>query len=105
MAEWLTAWSRAELIPVTNIVVTALVENVLQHTDSRPRVRLETDGAAVTVAVEDSSHTPAGLREATMAMRAPSGLRIVAAMCRMWGNAPTPRGKTVWAMIGPENRL
>ncbi|MET0758590.1 MAG: STAS domain-containing protein [Mycobacterium sp.] len=105
VAEWLTAWSRAELIPVTNIVVTTLVENVLQHTDSRPRVRLETDGAAVTVAVEDSSHTPAGLREATIAMRAPSGLRIVAAMCRMWGNAPTPRGKTVWAVIGPENRL
>ena len=105
VAEWLTAWSRPELIPVTNIVVTTLVENVLQHTDSRPRLRLETDGAAVTVAVEDSSHAPAGLREAAMAMRAPSGLRIVAALCRMWGNAPTPTGKTVWAVIGPENRL
>jgi hypothetical protein len=26
-------------------------------------------------------------------------------MCRMWGNSPTPTGKTVWAVIGPENRL
>ena len=105
VAQWLTAWSQTELIPVTKVVVTALVENVLQHTDSGPRVRLETDRAAVTVAVEDSSHAPAGLREATTANEAPSGLRIVSSLCRKWGNAPTSTGKTVWAVIGPENRL
>ena len=33
------------------------------------------------------------------------GLEIVAALCRAWGNAPYPMGKTVWAVIGPENRL
>jgi hypothetical protein len=105
VAEWLTVWSRTELIPVTKVVVTAFVENVLQHTDCRPTLRLETDGAAVTVAVEDSSHVPALVRDGEWATDAPSGLLIVAALCRTWGNAPMPGGKTVWAVIGPENRL
>lgn len=106
VSEWLTAWSLSELVPVTKVVVTTFVENVLQHTDSRPRVRLETDGTAVAVAVEDSSHVPAGVHEPAFASpELPSGLRIVAALCRRWGNAPTSTGKAVWAVIGPENRL
>ena len=105
VTEWLTVWSQADLIPVTRVVVTTFVENVLQHTDSRPQVRLETDGVTVTVAVEDSCNTPAAVREGDWSHNAPSGLLIVAALCRSWGNAPTPGGKTVWAVIGPENRL
>jgi hypothetical protein len=34
-----------------------------------------------------------------------SGLAIVASVRRAWGNAPRLSGKTVWALIGPENRL
>lgn len=103
--EWLTAWSQADAIPVAKVVVTALVENVLEHTDSSPDIRLETDGRSVTVAVSDTSPTPAALHEGTGANTMSLGLRIVAALCRAWGNAPTPSGKTVWAVIGPENRL
>lgn len=102
---WLTAWSQTEFIPVAKIIATTLVENVLQHTDSRPCVRVESDDVDVAVAVEDSSHTPAALREDSTTTGAPSGLRIMAALCRMWGQAPTASGKTVWAVIGPENRL
>jgi hypothetical protein len=105
VTEWLTEWSQIELIPVTKVVVTAFVENALQHTDSRPSLRIEFDGSVVTVAVEDASHDPAGLREDPKPYGAPSGLRIVSALCRAWGNSPTPAGKTVWALIGPENRL
>jgi hypothetical protein len=105
VAEWLTGWSHTDLIPVSKVVVTSFVENVLQHTDSAPMVRLESDGSAVTVAVEDTSHLPAGLREEPKLNRVPSGLHIVSALCRAWGNAPTSSGKTVWAVIGPENRL
>lgn len=105
VSEWLTVWSRPELIPVAKIVVTSLVENVLEHTRSGPCVRIEFDGSAITVAVEDGSGTPAGLSEDRESANTPSGLRIVAALCRMWGNAPTTSGKTVWAVIGPENRL
>jgi hypothetical protein len=88
------------------MVVSVLVENVLAHTDSAPTVRLETDGFAVTVAVEDASTVPAARREESKAGGdSVSGLAILAAVCRVWGNAPTPTGKTVWAVIGPENEL
>jgi hypothetical protein len=105
VTECLSAWSLPELIPVAKVIVTALVENVLQHTHSEPEVRLETDGSIVTVAVEDTSHQYAGFREDSTGTNRPSGLGIVAALCRVWGSAPTASGKTVWAVIGPENRL
>ena len=34
-----------------------------------------------------------------------SGLAIVSALSRAWGSTPTSSGKTVWAVIGPENQL
>jgi anti-anti-sigma factor len=102
---WLSAWNVDQLIPVAKIVVTSLVENVLQHTASAPTIRLETDGVTVTVAVEDESHHLAELAEAPEGTHVPSGLRLIAALSRVWGNAPTSSGKTVWAVLGPENRL
>ncbi|KUH86491.1 sulfate transporter [Mycobacterium sp. GA-1999] len=101
--EWLTAWTQPELIPVAKVIATAFVENAVAHAASDPNLRLESDGSAVTIAVEDASRLPAGIRESGGGP--PTGLRIVTALCRAWGNAPTPSGKTVWAVVGPENRL
>ncbi|WP_370646928.1 STAS domain-containing protein [Mycobacterium sp. IDR2000157661] len=105
IVEWLTVWSQAELIPAAKVVATTLVENVLLHTDSCPAMRLETDGTTVTIAVSDANRAPPSMPEAQFAGRPPSGLRIVSALCRAWGCSPTPTGKTVWARLGPENRL
>ena len=105
VAEWLTAWSRPEFIPVAKVIVTSLVENVLEHTDSAPGLRLEASGDAVTVAVEDGSRFRPAHSEARMTTDDKTGLRMVETLCRVWGTAPTPSGKTVWAVIGPENRL
>ena len=106
VTEWLTAWSQQPFIPSAKMVVTVLVENVLAHTDSAPVLRLETNGTTVTVAVEDQSTVLAGRREAAIGGGdRVSGLAILAAMCRHWGNAPTPTGKTVWAVIAPGNCL
>lgn len=106
VSERLGQWNNAELIPVAGVVATALVENVLEHTRSAPALRLESDGTAVTVAVEDNSSAPAERHEDPYrGTDVVSGLSIVSAMCRAWGTAPTPAGKTVWAVLDPENKL
>lgn len=98
--------ARPELISIAKLVVTLLVENVLAHTESRPTVSLEDVGDVVSVAVADDSPVPATRRErSSRGVDDVSGLAVVAALCRGWGNAPTSSGKTVWAIIGPENRL
>jgi len=103
--EWLTSWSQAKLIPIALVVVNVFVENVLEHTGSVPMMWAETDGATATIAVSDDSNTPA------VRLRSPangidvSGLAIVDALARAWGSTPTSSGKTVWAVVGPENQL
>lgn len=105
-AESLAAWSQSKLIPVAVVVINVFVENVLQHTESSPTIRLEYNGESVTVAVRDCSSAPAQRREDPIrGGDRVSGLSIVAAVCRTWGSTPTASGKTVWAVIGPENQL
>jgi len=106
VAGWLSGWSCAPLIPVAAMVATAFVENVLRHTDSAPTLRLEYDGRMVAVAVEDASTALAQRREEGRCGTSElSGLAIVTALTRGWGNLPTPTGKIVWAAVGPENVL
>jgi anti-anti-sigma factor len=103
--QWLTEWSQSKFIPVALVVVNVFVENVLEHTGSVPMMRLETDGATTTIAVSDESTAPA-LRLPTRGKAIDvSGLAIVDALSRAWGSTPTSSGKTVWAVIGPENQL
>jgi hypothetical protein len=106
VAEWLAAWAHVQLIPVATVVVNVFVENVLQHTAGTPVLVLESDGAAVTIAVQDDSSMPAVRRENPCRRGDQvSGLAIVASVCRAWGSTPMASGKTVWAVIGPENEL
>jgi hypothetical protein len=103
---WLTAWSCDRLIPVASTVATVFIENVLEHTDSAPVLIVETCQDTVTVAVEDGSHRPAGRHEdAGSGADIVSVLAIVSVLCRAWGSTPTSSGKTVWALVGSENRL
>jgi anti-anti-sigma factor len=106
VTEWLADWSQDELIPVAVVVVNVFIENVLQHTTSAPVLILESDGQAVFISVQDESSMPAARHEDPYrGGERVSGLAIVASVCRAWGSTPTPSGKTVWAAIGPENRL
>ena len=106
VAEWLGEWSHQALIPVATVVVNVFVENVLQHTVSPPILLLESDGKKVTISVQDESSTPAARHEDPYrGSERVSGLAIVASVCRAWGSTPTPLGKMVWAVLGPENQL
>ncbi|ORW64732.1 STAS domain-containing protein [Mycolicibacter senuensis] len=102
---WLVNWSLEQLTPTAKVIVDALVENVLRHTESAPVILLESTAATLTIAVQDTDRSPAMLREAAAGSRQSSGLAVVGALCRAWGSSPTPSGKTVWAVVGPENRL
>lgn len=103
--EWLTTWSQAKLIPVALVVVNVFVENVLEHTASVPAIRIEAQGTTATIAVSDASNTPAVRLPPPAKGIDVSGLAIVDALSRTWGSTPTSSGKTVWAVIGPENQL
>ncbi|OBC01398.1 STAS domain-containing protein [Mycobacterium sp. 852002-40037_SCH5390672] len=103
--EWLTTWSQSKLIPVALVVVNVFVENVLEHTASVPVVRIEAQGTTATIAVSDASNTPALRLPSPPKGIDVSGLAIVDALSRAWGSTPTSSGKTVWAVIGPENQL
>lgn len=106
VTEWLTLWARLDFIPVATIVVDILVENVLEHTVSAPRLLVESQGDNVTIAVTDDSRAPAIRHEdARRGGDTVSGLAVLAALARVWGSTPTSSGKTVWAVIGPENSL
>jgi hypothetical protein len=103
--EWLTTWSQSKLIPVALVVVNVFVENVLEHTSSVPVVRIEAQGNTATIAVSDGSDAPAVRLPSPPKGIDVSGLAIVDALSRAWGSTPTSSGKTVWAVIGPENQL
>jgi anti-anti-sigma factor len=106
ITDWLTRWDKRELIPAAATVATVFVENVLDHTDSVPVLIVELHQDAVTVAVEDGNdHLPSRHEDADCGAEIVSGLSIVSALCRAWGSNPTPSGKTVWALVGLENRL
>jgi len=106
VTDWLTRWDKSELIPVAATVATVFVENVLDHTDSAPVLIVESHQDSVTVSVEDGSdRLPCRHEDAYRGTEIVSGLAIVSALCRAWGAAPTPSGKTVWALVGRENQL
>lgn len=102
IGQWLTAWSKTDYVRVVSLVAQELVDNALTHAHGGLSLRLEASTTTVLVTVHDTSTDVALTRKPT---EASSGLGLVAAHSRAWGNVPTSAGKTVWALIGPENRL
>jgi hypothetical protein len=106
VAQRLAEWCYEDLVPVATVVANVFVENVLQHTPDGMTLVLETDGKMISISVQDGSSTPAARHEDPLrGGERVSGLAIVASVSHAWGSTHTPSGKTVWAVIGPENRL
>jgi anti-anti-sigma factor len=105
VAQWLERWSMADFTPAAVAIATVFVENAVEHSGGDAVLRVESDGRTVTVAVDDTGRAPAAYRDGGGAHGPVRGLEFVRVLCRAWGSAPTDGGKTVWAVIGPENRL
>jgi hypothetical protein len=96
----LIKWSHPNYFNAASAIAGELIRNVLQHTMSAPRIRLELDGDMLTVAVADGSSRPAIRRESAYGTEALSGLGVVSALSKSWGCLATGDGKVVWAVIG-----
>ncbi|OBG85086.1 sulfate transporter [Mycobacterium sp. E3298] len=106
VTDWLTEWDRRAVIPIATTVATVFIENVLHHTESAPVLIVESHREAVTVAVQDASdQLPVRHEDGRRGAETVSGLAIVSALCRTWGATPTSSGKTVWAMVGHDDRF
>ncbi len=99
----LTRWGHPEYIEAAETIATELVRNVLAHTRSAPRIRLECAAGQFTIAVADRSTRPAVRHEPVEGTNAFTGLGVVSELSNAWGSHPTNDGKVVWAVIGTRN--
>ncbi|RSM44620.1 anti-anti-sigma factor [Amycolatopsis balhimycina DSM 5908] len=98
----LTEWAVPELAGDARFIVTELVENVLRHTASEPRLRLDLRHGVGTVAVADHDTRPAMLLERLSPFEPGIGLKLVAQIARTWGCSRSwAGGKVVWAVLSP----
>ncbi|KDN22591.1 ATP-binding protein [Amycolatopsis rifamycinica] len=100
VTETCRAWGIPELADDAAAIVTEFVENTLQHTGSRPEVRVDLRRGICTVAVADEDPLPAELRERDTATEPGLGLQLVAQFARGWGCSRSwSGGKVVWATL------
>ncbi|MGW3963703.1 ATP-binding protein [Amycolatopsis sp. NPDC005003] len=106
VAEICRRWGIPELIDNALVLVTELVENTLQHTRSRPEVRVDLRRGICTIAVADDDPRPAELHERQTATEPGLGLKLVAQFARAWGCSRTwAGGKVVWATLLTSRRI
>jgi anti-sigma regulatory factor (Ser/Thr protein kinase) len=98
--ETCAGWRVPELAEDAELVANELVENVLRHTDSPPRLRMELRRGRLAVEVADESPYPAFVREGLDLIETGLGLRMVAQVAKTWGSSRgRSGGKTVWAVL------
>ncbi|MDS0134427.1 MULTISPECIES: ATP-binding protein [unclassified Amycolatopsis] len=101
----LLEWEVAELAEDARLIATELAENVLRHTTSEPKVRLDLRRGVCTVAVADQDARPAMLLERLSPFEPGMGLKLVAQVARSWGCSRSwAGGKVVWAVLVPSAR-
>jgi hypothetical protein len=100
VAEKLGEWEVPELADDARLIATELAENVLRHTASEPRLRLDLRRGVCTVAVADHDARPAVLLERLSPFEPGMGLKLVAQIARSWGCSKSwAGGKVVWAVL------
>jgi anti-sigma regulatory factor (Ser/Thr protein kinase) len=90
----------AETVQDVLLVITELIDNVVQHTGGGGELHLRREETTVWVEVHDHSRVFPRLQKADPRRPGGRGLLLVAAVTDRWGSEPTPTGKLVWARLG-----
>jgi anti-sigma regulatory factor (Ser/Thr protein kinase) len=97
-AELLAGLSR-EIVGDILLVITELVDNVVQHTDGGGELRVRCADGTVHVEVHDHSRDFPQLQRPDLLRPGGRGLLLIAALANTWGSRPTTTGKVVWACV------
>ena len=92
-------WQAPDLVDDSLLVITELVENVVQHTGDGGELMLRRRADAVRIEVTDSSPDLPRVYGPDPRRIGGRGLLLVAALAREWGSCPAEEGKTVWAEV------
>ncbi|MDP9794180.1 anti-sigma regulatory factor (Ser/Thr protein kinase) [Catenuloplanes nepalensis] len=92
-------WQAPDLVADSLLVITELVENVIQHTTDGGELVLRRNGDALRIEVTDSSRRLPHVLGPDPRRLGGRGLLLVAAMTHAWGCHPVSDGKVVWADI------
>ncbi|MEV6844911.1 ATP-binding protein [Actinoplanes sp. NPDC051411] len=95
----LLAGQPAETVQDVLLVITELIDNVVQHTEGGGELHVRRDDAQVWVEVHDHSRVFPQLQRADPRRPGGRGLLLVSAVSERWGSKPTPDGKLVWAVF------
>lgn len=81
------------------LVVSELVENVIQHTSGGCTLFVHCDAPTLAITVTDTSSLPPELLPPSTTRSHGRGLQIVAKISRRWGWRHIGTGKVVWANL------
>jgi anti-sigma regulatory factor (Ser/Thr protein kinase) len=95
----LVRWQSPELAEDALLVITELVQNVIQHTGDGGELAISRNPEAVLVEVSDSSREEPRMYPPDPRRVGGRGMLVVASLSRTWGSRPTTEGKIVWAEL------
>jgi anti-sigma regulatory factor (Ser/Thr protein kinase) len=96
---FLGQWQAPELVDDSLLVITELVENVVQHTGDGGELLLHRRADAVRIEVADTSPELPRVYGPDPRRIGGRGLLLVAALTRAWGTRPSGCGKIIWADV------
>ena len=91
----LTRWNLADLIPVTELLVSELVTNSVRYAQGMIGLRLVLEGGLVVEITDDSAALPR-LRHPDEDDERGRGLQVISQFAQRWGERRTATGKVVW---------
>jgi anti-sigma regulatory factor (Ser/Thr protein kinase) len=94
--EKLTEWNLDEIAFTTELILSELLTNAIQHATSPVQVRLLRDRTLLICEVSDGTSTSPHLRYAATMDEGGRGLFLVAQLADRWGTRYTKEGKVIW---------